>query len=95
MGCHVGLTYAGAFGNADDVALVAQSPQRLKEMTSVCEHQYSDKHGMNFSQGKSKLLCYNVDSSTVAPVLGYEPADLTLHPPLELPRVGAFFCIDV
>ena len=24
IGCHVGLTYAGAFGYADDIALVAQ-----------------------------------------------------------------------
>ena len=24
-------------------------------------------------------------------ILGYEPADLTVHPPPELPRVGSFF----
>ena len=24
-------------------------------------------------------------------VIGYEPADLTVHPPPELPRVGSFF----
>ena len=29
-------------------------------------------------------------------VLGYEPADLTMHPPPpELPRVGSFFRIGV
>ena len=25
--------------------------------------------------------------------LGYEPADLTVHPPPELPRVGSFFFV--
>ena len=24
-------------------------------------------------------------------IVGYEPADLTVHPPPELPRVGSFF----
>ena len=24
-------------------------------------------------------------------IIGYEPADLTVHPPPELPRVGSFF----
>ena len=32
MGCHVGLTYAGAFGYADDIALVAPSLTSLKQM---------------------------------------------------------------
>ena len=31
LGCHVGLTYAGAFGYADDIALVAPSLYCLKK----------------------------------------------------------------
>ena len=31
IGCHVGLTYAGAFGYADDIALVAPSLSSLKQ----------------------------------------------------------------
>ena len=31
MGCHVGLTYAGAFGYADDIALVAPSLSSLNK----------------------------------------------------------------
>ena len=27
----------------------------------------------------------------LANIIGYEPADLTVHPPPELPRVGSFF----
>ena len=29
LGCHVGASYAGAFGNADDIALVVHSLQSL------------------------------------------------------------------
>ena len=32
LGCHVGLTYAGAFGYADDIALVSPSIYGLKKM---------------------------------------------------------------
>ena len=35
LGCHVGLTYAGAFGYADDIALVSPSSYGLKKMISV------------------------------------------------------------
>ena len=37
LGCHVGLSYAGAFGYADDIALLAPSLQCLKGMISICE----------------------------------------------------------
>ena len=37
LGCHVGPTFAGAFGYADDVALIAPSIYALKKMISVCE----------------------------------------------------------
>ena len=32
IGCHIGLTYAGAFGYADDIALVAPALSSLKQM---------------------------------------------------------------
>ena len=37
LGCHVGPTFAGAFGYGDDVALIAPSIYALKKMISVCE----------------------------------------------------------
>ena len=37
LGCHVGLTYAGDFGYADDIALVSPSIYSLKKMISICE----------------------------------------------------------
>ena len=67
LGCHVGLTYAGAFGYADDIALVAPSLYCLKKMISICET-FANKYSISFNPSKSKLLCFNVDSSKVAPV---------------------------
>ena len=37
IGCHIGPVYAGAFGYADDVALVAPSLYSLKCMIATCE----------------------------------------------------------
>ena len=66
----MGFSYAGAFGYADDVSLVAPSLRCLQEMTSICEN-YANRYCMTFNPCKSKLLCYNVDSSSLAPVFIY------------------------
>ena len=67
LGCHVGLIYDCAFGYADDIALVAPSLYCLKKMISTCET-FANKYSISFNPSKSKLLCFNVDSSNVAPV---------------------------
>ncbi len=67
LGCHVGLTYAGVFGYADDVALLAPSIYCLKEMITTCEL-FAKQHSISFNPNKSKLLCFNIDSSCIAPV---------------------------
>ena len=60
MGCHVGLTYyAGAFGYADDIALVAPSLSSLKQMIKSCE-QFAESHSITFNPSKTKLLCFNM-----------------------------------
>ena len=48
MGCHVGLTYAGAFGYADEIALVAPSLSSLKQMIQICE-QFAESHSITFN----------------------------------------------
>ena len=68
LGCHVGLSYAGAFGYADDIALLAPSLQCLKGMISICE-EYARSHSITFNPNKSKLLCYNADLTRVVPQL--------------------------
>ena len=56
---HVGLTYAGAFGYADDIALVAPSLSILKQMISICE-EFAKCHSIVFNPSKPKLLCFNL-----------------------------------
>ena len=44
----IGLTYAGAFGYADDIALVAPSLYCLKKMISICET-FANKYSISFN----------------------------------------------
>ena len=59
LGCHIGLTYAGTFGYADDIALVAPSLSSLKEMISICE-EFAKFHSIVFNPSKTKLLSFNL-----------------------------------
>ena len=67
LGCHVGLTYAGAFGYDDVIALVSPSIYGLKKMISICESYAKDYH-ITFNPAKSKLLCFNDSSSNISPI---------------------------
>ena len=58
IGFHVDPAYAGTFGYADDVALVAPSLYSLKCMIATCE-EFAKKHQITFNSTKSKLLCFN------------------------------------
>ena len=66
MGCHVGLTYAGAFGYADDIALVAPSLYNLKQMIKICE-QFAESHIITFNPSITKLLCINMKLESKVP----------------------------
>ena len=48
IGCHVGPVYAGAFGYADDVTLVASSLYSFKCMNATCE-EFAKKHQITFN----------------------------------------------
>ena len=60
MGCHVGPVYAGAFGYADDVALVAPSLYSLRCMVKTAKN-LQIKFQFKFNQTKSKLLSLNAN----------------------------------
>ena len=64
IGCFVGRTYAGAFGYADDLALLAPSLSSLRKMICICE-KYAEEFSILFNPGKSKLLCYNLPTDSV------------------------------
>ena len=44
LGCLVGLTYADAFGYADDITLISPTIYYLKNMLKVCETFAIDYH---------------------------------------------------
>ena len=54
-GCNVGKMYAGAFGYADDVVLVAPSLDALRKIVSICET-YATEYQLLFIPSKSKLM---------------------------------------
>ena len=60
IGCHVGGTYVGILGYADDLYLMSPSMDGLQEMLKVCET-YADTHNLKFSTNanpsKSKTKC--------------------------------------
>ena len=60
LGCHLGGSFLGAFGYADDVTLLAPSRQALQIMLDICED-FATSHSMLFSTdpvpAKSKTKC--------------------------------------
>ena len=53
--------YAGAFGYADDIALIVSSIYSLEKMIITCK-KYVITHCITFNPSKSKLMCFNTDS---------------------------------
>ena len=56
--CHVGRTFAGAFGYADGLALISPSLSGMCQIIKICE-QYAIEYSIVFNPGKSKLMCFN------------------------------------
>ena len=60
VGCHLGGTFLGAFGYADDVTLLSPSRQGLQILRKICEDSAAS-HSMQFSSdpvpSKSKSKC--------------------------------------
>ena len=60
LGCHIGNTFVGAFGYADDVILISPTRHSLQLILKTCE-EFSHEHSMLFSThndpSKSKTKC--------------------------------------
>ena len=54
----LGRTFAGAFGYADDLALISPSLTGLHLMIKICD-QYAIEYSIVFNPVKSKLMCFN------------------------------------
>ena len=59
VGCHIDGLFAGAFGYADDIVLLAPSLDALRHMIGICED-YAQEFHILFNPSKSKLMYYNV-----------------------------------
>ena len=58
LGCHVGLTYAGAFEYADDIALVVPSLSSLMQIMKTC-NLFAKSYSITLNPTKTNLLCLN------------------------------------
>ncbi len=58
LGCYINAEFAGCFGYADDLVLIAPSLTGLKCMIRVCE-EYAAQYEILYNPNKSKLLCFN------------------------------------
>ena len=57
-GCHIGNTFMGAVGYADDVALLAPSLQALHKMLGICDS-FGNDYSVLFNIEKYQLLHYS------------------------------------
>lgn len=75
IGCHIGSSFLGAFGYADDVTLLSPTREGLQHILNVCE-KFADTHLMLFSTDsnptKSKTKCFFFSRTRSADSLGYD-----------------------
>ena len=51
------LFLIGAFCHADDLTILAPSPDVLREMIAECES-FAECHGLQFNATKTQLICF-------------------------------------
>ena len=56
-GCYWEDHFSGAFCYADDLTILAPSPDALRKMLALCE-QYAQAHGIQFNADKTQLICF-------------------------------------
>jgi len=56
-GCYWRQHFSGALCYADDLTILAPSPDALRKMLSDCET-YADSHGIRFNVSKTQLICF-------------------------------------
>ncbi len=57
VGCHIGNTFCGSFGYADDVIIVCPTIHSIRKMLSICE-EFAYQFDVSFNSDKSKLLVF-------------------------------------
>ena len=81
VGCHWSHYFAGAFGYADDIVLLAPSASALRMMLNAC-CQFATDYNLIFNPGKTQLVRFSLPSSspssTTAPIFMFGGQSLTL-----------------
>ena len=57
IGCHFDSIYAGSFGYADDIALLAPSPSAMRRLLKECEL-FANTTGLTFNASKTQLIYF-------------------------------------
>ena len=81
LGYHIGKTFCGAFGYADDISLLSPSLSSLRAMLDICKH-FAESYDVLFNSSKSKLLYYgHVESKPVVSPIEFNGSiiDLVKH----------------
>ena len=63
-GCYWDSLFAGAFCYADDLTILAPSPDALRKMIADCEA-FAGSHGLYFNASKTQLICFRRTSCPV------------------------------
>ena len=63
VGCFCDSHFAGAFGYADDVVLLAPTPAALRMMLRCCE-EFASKHSLRFNPTKTQLILFSWSPSS-------------------------------
>ena len=58
FGCHIGSTFCGSFGYADDVCILAPSHNAIQSMLNVCQN-FAAEYDVKCNASKSQLLLFN------------------------------------
>ena len=58
VGCHIGQTFMGGFGYADDAILIASTKRSIYALPDVCTD-VSREYQVKFNPTKCKLIVYN------------------------------------
>ena len=75
VGCQIDDVFAGVFGYADDIVLLAPSLDALRHMIGICE-EYAQGFHILFNPSKSKLMYYNVSHDNLHVKLCNQDVDI-------------------
>jgi hypothetical protein len=94
-GCYIGSTFAGAFGYADDVTVLAPTLCSLGKLTQICE-MYASDFDIKFNAKKSKLMFFNNKiQNNVSVDIAFTMNDRIIDNSIKEKHLGNFICNNI